>query len=247
MPADLGPLACFQHLERSRGPVVISLSTINSQPSTTPVPAPRKWPRRLRPLVLWSCVFCFLLSAFYFFRAPLLRSAAKAWVVNDPPAKADAIVLLGGGIQFRPFETARLYQQGLAPRILIMNSELLETDREELTIPWQEMARRILVRKGVPEAAVQVAGKDLTSTYEEACAVRDWCQTSQARVLLIPTGPFHTRRVRWVFRRVLGNSGVQVRVLAIPSDHFADWWRHEESLIDFNNELVKFAMYLWKY
>jgi hypothetical protein len=45
----------------------------------------------------------------------------------------------------------------------------------------------------------------------------------------------------------LRHSGVQVRVLAIPSEHFSDWWRHEESLIDFNNELVKFAMYLWKY
>ncbi|MEI7938669.1 MAG: YdcF family protein [Verrucomicrobiota bacterium] len=205
----------------------------------------RKWPRRL---VLWSCGLVVLLAAICFvFRAPLLRSAATAWVVNDPPGKADAIVLLGGGIQFRPFEAARLYQEGVAPRILIMNSELQETDREELTISWQEMARRILVRKGVPASAVQVAGKDLTSTYDEACAVRDWCKTSQARVLLIPTGPFHTRRVNWVFGKVLRNSGVQIRVLALPSEHFPDWWRHEESLIDFNNEVVKYGMYRWRY
>jgi uncharacterized SAM-binding protein YcdF (DUF218 family) len=167
--------------------------------------------------------------------------------VNEPPVKADAIVLLGGGIQFRPFEAARLYQQGLAPRILVMNSELTETDREELTIPWQEMAQRILVRKGVPRAAIEVAGKDLASTYEEACTVRDWCKTSQAHVLLIPTGPFHARRVRWVFRKVLRGSDVQIRVLALPSEHFSDWWRHEDSLIDFNNEVVKFGRYLWKY
>ena len=202
----------------------------------------------LRCLLLWFCVLCFLLSAFcVVFRAPLLRSAANAWLVNDPAAKADAIVLLGGGIQFRPYEVARLYRLGLAPRILIMNSELTATDREEHTIPWQEMAQRILVRNGVPASAIEVAGKNLTSTYDEACTARDWCQGLHARGLLIPTGPFNARRTRWVFQKVLRHSDVQVRVLAIPSEHFSDWWRHEDSLIDFNNELVKFAMYLWKY
>jgi uncharacterized SAM-binding protein YcdF (DUF218 family) len=188
-----------------------------------------------------------ILSALYFLRSPILRSAANAWLVNDPPAKADAIVLLGGGMQLRPYEVARLYRQGLAPRVLIMNSELTATDREDLTIPWQEMAQRVLVRHGVPASAIELTGKKLTSTYEEACTVRDWCRGSHAQVLLIPTGPFNARRARWLFRKVLRHSGVQVRVLAIPSEHFSDWWRHEDSLIDFNNELVKFAMYLWKY
>jgi uncharacterized SAM-binding protein YcdF (DUF218 family) len=188
-----------------------------------------------------------ILSTLYILRSPILRSAANAWLVNDPPAKADAIVLLGGGMQFRPYEVARLYRQGLAPRVLIMNSELTATDREELTIPWQEMAQRVLVRNGVPASAIELAGKKLTSTYEEACTVRDWCRGSHAQVLLIPTGPFNTRRARWLFRKVLRQSGVQVRVLAIPSEHFSDWWRHEDSLIDFNNELVKYALYLWKY
>ena len=202
----------------------------------------------LRGLLLWSCVLSFLLSAFCFdFHASLLRSAANAWLVNDPAAIADAIVLLGGDIQFRPYEVARLYRLGLAPRILIMNSELTATDREELTIPWQEMAQRILVRHGVTANAIEVAGKNLTSTYDEACTVRDWCQGLHARVLLIPTGPFNARRTKWVFRKVLRHSNVQVRVLAIPSEHFSDWWRHEDSLVDFNNELVKFAMYLWNY
>ncbi len=218
-------------------------STLNSQPR------PGRWPRRV---VLWSCVlaafFCFLLSVFCFvFRSPLLRFAANVWLVNDAPAKADAIVLLGGGIDFRPYGAAQLYRQGLAQRILIMNSEIKSTDRDELTIPWQEMAQRVLRRHGVPASAIEVAGTNLTSTFEEACTVRDWCQRSHARVLLIPNGPFNARRAKWVFQKVLRRSGVEVRVLAMPSDHFSDWWRHEDSLIDFNNEVVKFAMYLWKY
>jgi uncharacterized SAM-binding protein YcdF (DUF218 family) len=70
---------------------------------------------------------------------PLLTGAAKAWMVNDPPVKADAIVVLGGGAQFRPFEAARLYHAGLAPAILVMNSELRATDRLGVTIPEAEL------------------------------------------------------------------------------------------------------------
>ena len=222
---------------------------MNSQPSTAdPLARSGPPPRRLRRIVGWACVFGLVLSTLCFvFRAPLLRGAATAWLVDDPPAKADAIVLLGGGIQYRPFEAARLYQQGLAPRIVVMNSELSETDRQEFTISWQEMAQRILVRKGVPASAIEVAGTNLTSTYEEACTVRDWCRGSRAQTLLIPTSPFNARRAKWTFGKVLRHSRVQARVLAMPSEHFSDWWRHEDSLIEFNNELVKFAMYLWKY
>jgi len=248
-------ISAFELLSRRQwsvvsGRVVSSSSSPVQSPSAIsdlPTP-PRKWPRRLRRSLLWSCILVVLLCALGFvFRIPLLRAAANAWLVNEPPARADAIVLLGGGIDFRPYGAARLYQQGLAPRILIMNSELKATDRDELTIPWQEMAQRILVRNGVPATAIEVAGTNLSSTYEEACTVRDWCRDSQAHTLLVPAGPFTTRRVRWVFRKVLRHSAVRVRVLAIPSEHFSDWWRHEDSLIDFNNELVKFAMYLWKY
>jgi uncharacterized SAM-binding protein YcdF (DUF218 family) len=230
--------------------VTFSLQPLNSRSSPVdPQPRPKRIRRRV---ILWSCgfvfLFCFLLAAFCFvFRSPLLRLAANAWLVNDAPVKADAIVLLGGGIDLRPYGAADLYQQGLAQRILIMNSELKATDRDELTIPWCEMAQRVLRRHGVPASAIEVAGTNLTSTYEEACTVRDWCQRSQARVLLIPNGPFNTRRAKWLFQKVLRPSGVEVRVLAMPSDHFSDWWRHEDSLIDFNNELVKFALYLWRY
>jgi uncharacterized SAM-binding protein YcdF (DUF218 family) len=180
------------------------------------------------------------------FHAPMLAAAARAWMVNPPPAKADAIVLLGGDPNSRAFEAARLYHDGWAPMILVMSPKLRATDNLGVTIPQAELARRILLSNSVPAAAIQVRGADLTSTFAEVLTARAWLKESGGHSLLIPTGPFHSRRVRWVFRKSLGDSA-QVTVTTIHPEVCEDWWRHEESLIDFQNELVKFAYYLLKY
>jgi len=77
-----------------------------------------KWFKRLLAALL---VLCVLAGTAFFCRAPLLRGAADAWIVNDPLSRADVIVVLGGGPATRPFEAARLFHLGLAQKILLMN------------------------------------------------------------------------------------------------------------------------------
>jgi uncharacterized SAM-binding protein YcdF (DUF218 family) len=182
----------------------------------------------------------------FVFRAPLLNGAARAWMINDLPVKADAIVVLGGGAQFRSFEAVRLYHAGLAPTILLMNSELRATDRMGLTIPEVELVRRILLSNAVPAAVIQVAGTNLTSTFEEAKAARDWSRAAHATSMLIPTGPFHSRRVRWAFRKNLGDT-VRTTITSIRPEECRGWWTDEKALLDFQNELLKFALYRLRY
>ncbi len=43
----------------------------------------------------------------YRFRAPILTAMANAYIVDQPLEKADAVVALGGGLQYRTFEAAR--------------------------------------------------------------------------------------------------------------------------------------------
>jgi len=214
-----------------------------SNPTATS-PAVRKWLRRL----LWLAAFCFLISAFCFvFRSPLLRTAAKAWMVNEPPAKADAIVVLGGGANFRSFAAARLYQAAWAPTVLVMNSELRATDRLGLTMPESELVRRVLLSNAVPAEAIQIIGTNLTSTRDEALTLKSWSVDSRAASYLIPTGPFHSRRVRWAFRRTFRGSPVRLTVTTINPDECQDWWEHEKTLLDFQNEVVKFGYYMIRY
>jgi hypothetical protein len=72
---------------------------------------------------------------------------------------------------------------------------------------------------------------------------------NQAKSVLIPTDLFHTRRVRWLFRKQLNGTGAQVHVHAITPKEYAasNWWRHEEGLIAFDTETLKYLYYRLKY
>jgi uncharacterized SAM-binding protein YcdF (DUF218 family) len=167
-------------------------------------------------------------------------------MVNDPPIKADAIVVLGGGAQFRSFEAARMYHAGLAPAILVMNPELYATDRLGVTIPEAELVRRVLLSNAVPAEAITFLGTNLISTFGEAMTLKEWCKESHAASFLIPTGPFHSRRVRWVFHKHLGNSA-RITVTTINPELCRRWWKDERTLIEFQNEVFKSLYYHLKY
>src|SRR5689334_20408445 len=77
-------------------------------------------PRRFKYLYITLASLLVLGCAGWWWRAPLLRGVAHLWIVADAPAKADAIVILGGGLDSRPTEAARLFHAGYAPRILVM-------------------------------------------------------------------------------------------------------------------------------
>lgn len=236
-------------------PAVSKPSTLNPQPGTLPTPIsnlpssaeghPRKWRRRL----LWFLAGCCLLVALYFFRAPLLIGLAKAWIVDDPPTRADAIVLLGGGMETRPFAAARLYREGHAPKILVMKNRSGPIAALGLTAPEAEIARQVLVKQGVPEADIVFTDDDVTNTYEESIAVRNWVGTNHVKTMIITTDPFHTRRVRWLFRKQLKHTAVRVLVRAVPVREYTteDWWRHEQGIVAFQNEVLKFGYYVFKY
>ncbi len=221
-------------------------STLNHQPPSVGGPTARRWTRRLVCLA----AFCFLLSAFCLvFRASLLTGLANAWIINENPAKADAIVVLGGGVDYRPFEAARLYNEGFAPKVLIMELALGATEEIGLKQPERSVTESVLLRHGVSAQAVVGVGRAVRNTYQESVAVRDWARANNAKCLLIITETFHTRRVRWLFRKQFKGTGTEIRVVAAGPREYAatNWWRNEQGLINFQNEWVKLPYYWLKY
>src|ERR1019366_10538535 len=137
----------------------------------------------LKRLVAALLVLCVLLHAGYVFRAPLLRGLAEAWIVNEPPVNANAIVVLGGGTETRPLEAARLYRQNYAHKIFIMNVRLSSSAQLGITLPEKDLTRQIILKLGVPASDVVDLGAGVATTFDESVAVRDWTQTNATKSL----------------------------------------------------------------
>lgn len=187
--------------------------------------------------------------AAFAFRRPLLSGYANWWVINEPAEKADAVLVLGGGLQYRTFAAASLYQAGLAPKILICNAEPSPTDEIGLTMKESELMRQVLLKQRVPASAIQLIGTNVTSTVQESLALRAWAASNHARRILIPTEQPYTRRTRFIFQRNLAGTGAEPVVTAIVPRKYqtTNWWGNEEGLIAYQNELVKYLLYRWKY
>jgi uncharacterized SAM-binding protein YcdF (DUF218 family) len=178
-----------------------------------------------------------------------LTAVAKAWIVDDKLEKADAIVVLGGGVDYRPFAAARLYKSGWAPKILIMDVSLSRTEAMGLREPERAVTRQVLLHEGVPVDAIVQVGQSVKNTFDESRAVREWASTNGATRLLVVTESFHTRRARWVFRRQFRGTATAVEMSATSSEEYQpnNWWRHEQGLINFENEWFKLPYYWLKH
>jgi uncharacterized SAM-binding protein YcdF (DUF218 family) len=182
-------------------------------------------------------------------RASILRGVANLWVVSDALDRADAIVILGGRLDVRPFATAALYKRGLAQQVLVSNVRAGPIHPLQLLPSQIELTRQILFKLGVPQQAIVEFGDGSSNTYEEARAVLDWARVSGARSLIIPTDIFTSRRIRWIFQRQLAPVSVRVMVQSVepPEYSIADWWRSESGVIEFQNEVIKYLYYRVKY
>jgi len=221
-------------------------------PATPPdaiVPPPVK-PHRWFVRTAWITGILAVLIVFgYIFRALLLTTLASAWVVNQPATTADAIVVLGGNINDRPFAAAKLFQQHVAPKILYMDVSDDPVDQLNITQTEREITRRILLSNRVPESAIQAIGQQVASTYDESRAVRAWVRQTGATSILITTDLFHTRRARWIFRHELQDTPVKLYIIPVnPRQYTAsNWWKSEEGVIAFQNEVIKSIYYWFKY
>ena len=178
----------------------------------------------------------------------LLRSAADLWIVSDPIGPADAVAVLGGGIVDRPFVAAQYYRQGLVKKILVSNSRQSPSEKLGLVTSDVTVTKAVLVRLGTPPAAIDTFGDALANTHQEVLALHAWAERHNLRSIIVPTEIFSTRRVRWMLHRVFSSEFV-VRVVALSPAEYRrdDWWRHEDGVVAFNNEIIKYLYYRLRY
>jgi uncharacterized SAM-binding protein YcdF (DUF218 family) len=185
----------------------------------------------------------------WFDRVPLLRGAAEWWVVSDPVGSADAVVIFGGGLGVRPFAAAEYYKRGLTKKILVSDVRLDNAELLGVVPSHTALNRKVLLKLGVPEEAIENLGSGLSNTYQEAVALREWALRTHARSVIVPTQAFSSRRVHWMVTRELSGTGTTAQVPALDDneDNRSDWWNNDKSIIEFQNEVIKYIYYRIKY
>jgi uncharacterized SAM-binding protein YcdF (DUF218 family) len=202
---------------------------------------------RVAALVLAAVVAALL--AGWLARDDILGGMARAWTVSDPVVPADAVAVLGGGLETRPFAAADLYKRGITKRILVAGVRLSPTEKLAILPSHVELNRTVLLKLGVPPEAIGSFGSDVSNTFQEARALVQWGKDNGAKDIIVPTEIFSSRRVRWILDKEAAASGVHVHVLALAPLEYGvdDWWRHAEGVVAFQNEIIKYLYYRTRY
>jgi uncharacterized SAM-binding protein YcdF (DUF218 family) len=178
----------------------------------------------------------------------LLRSAAEWWIVSDRLGPADVVAVFGGGIEDRPFAAAAYYREGLVKKIALPDIRSSRAEQLGVLQSHFEANRRVLLKLGVPESAIERFGDGVSNTYEEVLALREWAARNGVRSIIVPTEIFSARRVRWMLQRAFGGDVTICVPALVPAGYRQDdWWKHEGGLIGFQNEVIKYLYYRAKY
>jgi uncharacterized SAM-binding protein YcdF (DUF218 family) len=162
-----------------------------------------------------------LIGAVYLVRHPLLKLAGGWWVVEDRPERADAILVLGDDnfAGDRAARAAELFRDGMAPAV-VASGRLLRS-----YAGIAELIDRDLQARGVPASAIVRFPQRAANTREEAQALRDLVKSRGWRRVLLVTSNYHTRRARYIFRKVFPAQVGVLTIAARDSDYDADrWW-----------------------
>lgn len=199
--------------------------------------------KKLIIAALWPFIFLAVMAASIPIWFPLLGT----WlVVSEPLEKAGAIVPLGGGDPQRFKVAAQLFKEDWAPRVITTGSlvpDYMEDMPERKT--FAQLGAEFVANYGVPPDKIDPINEG-TSTFDEAQAVRKFCEENKIKGIIVVTSIFHTRRSRAVYRKVFEGSGIKFIMYAAEGGRFTTdkWWTREDDLVFVNSEWIKFALYL---
>jgi uncharacterized SAM-binding protein YcdF (DUF218 family) len=182
-------------------------------------------PTRPRPVVFALALLLLLVVV----GVVVFRNVGRWLVREDALGKADVIVVLSGGLPFRAQAAAEVFKSGYAPAVWVSRPLGPREELAALGIQFlgeEEYDRRILMRQGVPDSAIRIFPDTIVNTQDEVEEISREMRRDGMHTVIIVTSPQHTRRVRALWSKLVGDDP-RVIVRAAPDDPFdADhWWR----------------------
>ncbi|PNY80438.1 YdcF family protein [Deinococcus koreensis] len=211
--AALGGLAAF--LGEVRGSVPVLLALLLAGALAGAFPATRRALNAAATVLALALVACLL--------TPVLRGPLATLTLAEPPVKADAIVVLGGGVQCtaatletsslgRLLRGLELWRAGYAPVVTVSEQSGLLGPPD---CPKMSALERRHIGALYPSGGPQVLTlPNVTTTRDEAARVRELARARGWTRVLLVTSPSHSRRAAALFRR----QGVDV--VSVPAQEF---------------------------
>jgi len=184
-----------------------------------------------------------VLGGLYLVRHPLLRFAGESWIVEDTLQKSDAIIELSIDNFYadRATRTAEIYRQGLASVVVASGVRL----RPYAGV--SELMEHDLIERGVPKEKILRYPHDAESIREEGEALAKLAAQKNWKRVIIVTSNYHTRRTRYIFRRVFSEN-VSVSVAGARDGDFDPerWYEKRKSIRDFVGEVAGMVIAMWE-
>lgn len=164
---------------------------------------------------------------------------------EDALSRADWIVVLSGGLPYRAEAAATVFRAGYAPDVWVSRPASPAPDLLARGIHYigeEEYNRDILIAEGVPESAVHVFPGTIVDTQQEVEEIARGMRSAGKTTVIIVTSPQHTRRVRALWKRLVGENP-KLTVHAATDDPFdADhWWRNTRDALSVVREYLGLA------
>lgn len=133
-------------------------------------------------------------------------------IVSKPLPQAEALVVMAGSASERLPCAARLFHEGVAPRILLTNDGIFSAwspdhQRNLYGIEWAELA---LMKLQVPQQAIGKLTYSASGSIHDALNSREEILSKGLTSIIIVTSDYHTRRSLWTFERVLRNRDIAI-------------------------------------
>jgi uncharacterized SAM-binding protein YcdF (DUF218 family) len=193
-----------------------------------------------RRLVIVIVVLTFLTGTAFW----ASRNVGRWLVVEDALQPARAIVVLSGLTPYRAMEAAQIYRQGWAREVWLFKDDPRGADEAFSRlgihhITEEEYDQQVLERLGVPTAAIRILGTPATNTENEFELLHEELRWQGGDKVILVTSPVHTRRVKAIWRSVVGSHpGAIVRHDDSEPTDPAHWWRSTTDVQDVFHEIL---------
>ena len=181
------------------------------------------------------------------FYTPFVWVLASPLAISSLPRRADAIVVLaggvgesgkaGGGYQERVKHAVELYRKGYARHLVFVSGYVFAFHEAEIM-------KNLAVTLGVPPGDI-ILEERAANTYESAVFAREILEREGWHSVLVVSSPYHMRRAAGVFRKTA--PGVEVIPAPVPQSQF---YSHGlgaslEQIAGLAQEYVALGAYWW--